>query len=69
MEQMNLNDDIEREETAVRTIRTFGDLDRDSGEEFVGFDDILGEDSDPDSDSHAEETVNLKVRYPSQFKS
>ena len=69
MEQMDINEDIARSETAARTIRTFGDLERDSetdGEEFVGFDDISGgEDSDSDSDSHAKDAVNLKVRYPS----
>jgi hypothetical protein len=67
--QMDINEDIDRAETAAQTIRTFGDLERDSetGEEFEGYNDVSqGEDSDPDSDG---QTNDLKVRYFSQFMS
>lgn len=69
MVQIDINKDIDRAETAARTIRTFDDLERDSetGEEFEGYNDISqGEDSDPDSDG---QTNDLKVRYFSQFMS
>ena len=68
LEQMDIHEDISRAETAIRTIRTFGDLNRDSemdGEEFVGFNNIAS--SDSDTDGHTEDPVNLKVRYLYQF--
>jgi hypothetical protein len=67
---MDIHEDISRTETAIRTIRTFGDLNRDSetdGEEFIGFNNIAS--SDSDTDSHTEDPVNLKVRYLYQFRS
>jgi hypothetical protein len=72
MIRMDVEEDINRAETVAQTIRKFADLERnsESGEEFVGFHDAEG--SDSDSDSHGEDlvkTVKLKVRFPSSLES
>ena len=74
MIRMDANEDINRAETAARAIRTFTDLDRDSGgEEFTGYDEVSsGEDSDIDDESddgYSEDAATLKVRFPSCLKS
>jgi hypothetical protein len=61
MVQMDVDEDIDRVETAARTIRTFGDLEDDSGEEFIGHAEV--EDSESESDCKAEDALMLKVRY------
>ena len=62
---------FDRAETAAKTIRTFADLDRRTEldvEEFVGYHDVSdSENSDSDSDGHAESAVKLKVRFLSRF--
>jgi len=60
MVQMDVDEDIDRAETAARTIRTFGDLEDDSGEEFIGYAEV--EDSESESDSEAQDALMLKVR-------
>jgi hypothetical protein len=53
MEQMNISEDINRKATAALTIRKFNDLERDSqsdGEEFIGYNDVLGSEDGLDSD-------------------
>lgn len=66
MTRMDITEDINRAETAARTIRKFADLDHKTesdGEEFVGYNEVCsGEDSDSDN-SHVEDTVKLKVRF------
>lgn len=75
MMQMDIDEDIDRAETAAQTIRTFADLDRktesDSDvEEFVGYLDVSSSgDSDSDSNDHAENAVKLKVSFLGQFVS
>lgn len=61
--QMDVDEDIDRAETATRTIRTFAELEDGSGEEFLGFAAI--EDSESESDGGAEDALTLKVRFPS----
>jgi hypothetical protein len=61
MIKMDINEDINREEAAARTIRTFADIENDGEEEFVGYEDIEG--SDSESDGQAEDALTLKVRF------
>ena len=67
MMRMDANEDINRAETAAQAIRTFADLNRESsGEEFVGYEEILGEDSDIDNDSESDgsdDATKLKVKF------
>ena len=62
--QMDIAEDIDRAETATRTIRTFGDLEDDSGEEFVGLADI----EDSELDDEAADALTLKVSFPNRKK-
>jgi len=59
---MDINEDINRAETATRTIRTFAELENESGEEFIGY--AAVEDSQSESDGQAEDGLTLKVRLP-----
>ena len=66
MMQMDIKEDNERAQSAAQTIRTFGDLDHDtepdSGEEFVGYDEVSsGGELDSDDDSHHQYAAQLKV--------
>ena len=63
MARMDIEEDINRAETAARTIRTFADLENNTGEEFIGYEDV--EDSGSESGSEAEDALALKVRFPS----
>jgi len=63
MAQMDINEDVDRAETAARTIRTFTELEDESGEEFVGY--AAVEDSESESDGRAEDALTLKVRFSS----
>jgi len=63
MVQMDINEDIDRAETAAQTIRTFVELEDESSEEFVGYTAI--EDSKSESDRGAEDMLSLKVRFSS----
>ena len=68
MMRIDIDEDIDRAETAARTIRTFTDLNRDSesdGEEFVGYNEV----SSGDESDSAEDAVTLKVRCLSQLGS
>ena len=60
MAQMDIDEDINRAETAAQTIRTFTELEDESSEEFIGYADI--EDSDTELDGGAEDALTLKVR-------
>ena len=66
MAQMDIDEDIDRAETAARTIRTFAELEDESGEEFVGYADV--EDSDSELDGRAEDALTLKVRLVNCLK-
>ena len=66
MAQMDINEDLDRAETAAQTIRTFSDHEDHSGEEFVGYGDI--EESESELDGEAEEALKLKVRFLSWMK-
>jgi hypothetical protein len=72
MAQMDIDEDIDRAETAAQTVRTFADLNHDteSGvEEFVGYNSVSGsDDSDPGSDGHPEVPLQLEVRLLHQFR-
>lgn len=63
MEKMDIDKDNYRAEVAARTIRTFNDLDDDSGEEFIGYANVKGSDSESDGEVH--NALLLKVRFPS----
>jgi hypothetical protein len=63
MAQMDIDEDVDRAETAARTIRTFTELEDESSEEFIGYADI--EDSESESDRGAEDALTLKVRFSS----
>ena len=52
MAQMDIDEDIDRAETAAQTIRTFAKLEDESSEEFVGYADV--EDPDVELDGGAE---------------
>lgn len=73
MKRMDIDEDVDRAETAAKTVRTFADLDRrteSDAEEFVGYLDVSSSgDSDSDSNGHAENTGKLKVRFLGQFVS
>ena len=72
MEQMDINEDIDRAYTADRMIRTFSDLNHSSesgGEEFVGYNEVSSDDSESDMDDGPADDVVTKVRFPSQLKS
>ena len=61
MAQMDINEDLDRAETATQTIRTFSDHEDHSGEESVEYGDI--EESESELDGKAEEALKLKVRF------
>ena len=73
MMRMDIDEDVNRAETAAKTIRTFADLDRRTEsdvEEFVGYLNVSSSgDSDSNSNGHAENTGKLKVRFLGQFVS
>ncbi|KIM39261.1 hypothetical protein M413DRAFT_29440 [Hebeloma cylindrosporum] len=57
MIQMDIDEDIDREETGARTIRTLASIENDSGEEFVGYADVQ---DTSESDSEAVNALTLK---------
>lgn len=59
MVQMDITEDIDRVETTAQTIRTFNDLEDNSGEEFIGYVEV----EDSESDDEAEDSLTLKVRF------
>ncbi|KAF8812151.1 hypothetical protein BYT27DRAFT_7252111 [Phlegmacium glaucopus] len=58
MAKMDIDKDIDRAETAIRTIRTFAEIEDESGEEFIGYAAI--EDSESELDGGAEDALTLK---------
>lgn len=62
MMQMDIDEDIDRAETATRTIRNFSAIENDSGKEFVGYTNIPDSKSS-ESDGEAEDLLRLKVRF------
>jgi hypothetical protein len=65
MVQMDIDKDTNRAQTVTRTIRTFADIEGDSKEVFVGYEDISsGEDSDS---GLAKDTLTLKVRFQAEI--
>jgi hypothetical protein len=57
MVQMDLVEDMDRAGTAARTIRTLKNIQEESGEEFVGYADVV----DSESEDEAEDALTLKV--------
>ncbi|KDR66446.1 hypothetical protein GALMADRAFT_232506 [Galerina marginata CBS 339.88] len=55
---MDIDEDIDRAETAARTIRTFAELEDESGEDFIGYTAV--DDSESESDGGAEDALTLK---------
>ena len=68
MMQLDIDEDVDRANTAARTVRTFADLEQADtdldGEEFEGFHDVSSTtDSESPSDGEAEDAAKLKVRF------
>lgn len=60
MRMMDIEEDISQAGNKAHTFRKFSDIENESGEEFVGYNDIKGSGSEAESDS--EDAVTLKVR-------
>jgi hypothetical protein len=69
MEQINVDEDINRAVATTQAIRTFAELDTDSesGEEFVGIDEISSDENDEDEDTDTNEAVEVKKTQVSQL--
>ncbi len=64
MKQMDMTRTT-RAEAAARTIKNLGDLDDDSGEEFIGYANVKTSESESESDGEVDNAALLKVRFPS----
>jgi len=64
MVQMDLAEDVDRAGTTARTIRTLKNIQKESGEEFVGYADIV----DSESEDKAEDVLTLKVSLGTNVK-